>query len=90
MEPEQTVREHTDLAIADATWLTDADAGTVAVLRKLADTIDDPYFPIIADRFDNVSIPTYLRFAAALGLTPVGRKNCPPPPVARMGRSRPG
>lgn len=68
-----TVLEATNASIEAANWITDADKGTVEVLRHLARTIDHPDFPVIDGKFDNVSIPTYLRFAAALGLTPASR-----------------
>ena len=52
------------------------DAGTVAVLMCLAATIDG----LDADDegrlrpFDNVTIPTYLKYAVELGLTVASRK----------------
>lgn len=70
---EGDVLKATDAALAAAAHLTDEDAGAVAVLRDLAMTIDgmderDPEAPL-----DNVTIPTYLRYAEALGLTPASR-----------------
>jgi hypothetical protein len=74
-----TVAEATDESIAAAAHLTPMDAGAVAVLRRLARTIDgmdevaaswsgdDP------PPFDNVTVPTYLKYAEALGLTVTGR-----------------
>ena len=44
-------------------------AAPISVMLKLAETIDDPEFPIINDRFDNVSIPTLLKYMQSLGLT---------------------
>ena len=76
----------TDKAIKAATHLTDMDAGAVEAIRALAVKIDvmDEYFDELAAQNaerklkppsqDNVSIPTYLKYAEALGLTPSGRK----------------
>lgn len=75
----------TDAAIKAATHLTPMDAGSVEAIRQLAVKIDvmDDYFDELAAQNaernlkppsqDNVSIPTYLKYAEALGLTPSGR-----------------
>lgn len=75
----------TNEAIKAAKHLTPMDAGSVEAIRQLAVKIDvmDAYFDALAadaadrDRRppsqDNVSIPTYLKYAEALGLTPSGR-----------------
>jgi hypothetical protein len=75
----------TNAAIAAAKHLTPMDAGSVEAIRQLAVKIDvmDDYFDALADDAvehnrrppsqDNVSIPTYLKYAEALGLTPNGR-----------------
>lgn len=83
MERFDSVADATEAAIAAATHLTEMDSGAVAVLRDLAITID-----ALADgdaqasdkakadgkaKFDNVSVPTYLKFCDSLGLTPAGR-----------------
>lgn len=72
------VRKATDAAIRSARAgkrLTAMDNGTVSVLRHLADAIDafdeDGLNP--AGKLDNVTIPTYLKYAKELGLTPIGR-----------------
>lgn len=44
-------------------------AAPISVMRSIAETIDDPDFPIINDRYDNVSIPTLLKYLQSLGLT---------------------
>ena len=72
------ILEETDRSLAAADHLTDADAGAVAVLRELAKTIDgfperDPSAPL-----DNVTVPTYLKYAAELGLTPLARLKMAP------------
>ena len=84
-EPELAVVEATERAIAAADHLTDADAGAIETLRYLARKIDtEAELREMALRWarehnerppavDNVSIPTYLKFCEALGLTPSGR-----------------
>lgn len=64
------------------------DAGAVSALRVLADKIDkddelrERYLDLTANedgspvkplQLDNVSLPTYLKYCDALGLTPAGR-----------------
>ncbi|HEY5482819.1 MAG TPA: hypothetical protein VIK31_03270 [Propionibacteriaceae bacterium] len=70
------------LKAAALTVLSGPDAGSVAVLLRLAATIDrmdTPDEPLDEGErrprkaFDNVSIPTYLKYAEALGLTPAAR-----------------
>lgn len=75
----------TETALAAADHLTDLDAGAVETLRTLARKIDTEAelreLALDASRedggrppqVDNVSIPTYLKFCDALGLTPAGR-----------------
>jgi len=70
-----TVVEATETAIEAGTHLTDMDAGAVQMLRELAaaaDLIDESGLNP-AGKLDNVTIPTYLRYAESLGLTPAGR-----------------
>lgn len=57
-------------AVEGAHWLTEADESTVALLLRLAERLDHPDFPVIDDRFDNVSESLFLKTSAALGLTP--------------------
>lgn len=105
-----TVREATDVSIAEAEAagnLGRLDAGPVAAIRALADKIDkddrvrEAYLEahdgdehIKPLQLDNVSIPTYLKFCDALGLTPGGRaaqagKTPPRPPAAgKLGQLR--
>lgn len=71
-----SVRQATEDAVNAAEHLTKMDAGAVATLLKLADQIDylTEHGGMSEDgKFDNVSIPTYLRYAESLGLTPGGR-----------------
>lgn len=63
------------LAAREAGQLTDADNGAVAVLLDLARTIDG-----MDDRRrarDNVTVPVYLKYLEALGLTPAARARLP-------------
>lgn len=65
-----SVLEATQSAISEAN-LPRTTAGAVAVLLRLAEAIDniddDGLNP--AGKLDNVSVPTYLRYCEALGLT---------------------
>lgn len=69
-----TVAAATEKAIAAATHLTPMHAGPLAVLRRLARQIDG-MDQVRADGsrtpFDNTVMPTYLKYAMQLGLTPV-------------------
>lgn len=76
-----TVSDATEEALEAATHLTDMDAGAVQALRVLAAKIDD-LIPDPKDdegddeplsKFDNVTLPTYLKYCESLGLTPAGR-----------------
>ena len=84
---ESNIIEGTEAAIAAAKHLTAQDAGAVEALRLLArkiaawdqivewaleDAARDERRPVVPAN-DNVSIPTYLKYADALGLTPTGR-----------------
>lgn len=77
----------TEQAIEAATHLTKKDAGAVEAMRLLArkiaawdqivewaieDAARNESRPVVPAN-DNVSIPTYLKYAEALGLTPAGR-----------------
>lgn len=51
------------------------DSGTVEVLYTLAKNIDGLEDGLTIDgKLDNVSIPTFLKYADALGLTPTARQ----------------
>lgn len=60
-------------AVNAADWLTKADHGTIRVLLQVATVLDDPDFPIVDGRFDNVSQSTYLKYCQELGLTVAAR-----------------
>lgn len=84
-EPDDNVYDATLKALKAATHLTDTDRGAVAALKFLARKIDieDTLRDLVLDRagednvkpppLDNVSIPTYLKYCEALGLTPASR-----------------
>ncbi|AYN57478.1 hypothetical protein PBI_KEPLER_2 [Arthrobacter phage Kepler] len=57
--------------------VTDADEGACAVLLTLAERMDDPDFPVIDGRFDNVTAALYFKACEQLGLTPSGRARLP-------------
>lgn len=67
---ERTMTNYVEDAVKAADWLTDADTAAVELLRRLAYRLDDPEFPLIGGRFDNVTESLFLKTAAALGLTP--------------------
>lgn len=81
----------TNAAVRSAAHLTDADKGAIAALKYLARKIDteDELRELALDAqvedgdrskpppLDNVSVPTYLRYCVALGLTPGGRGRLP-------------
>lgn len=56
-----------------AGFLTEMDDGAVAALLQLAERLDDPDFPDVDGRFDNVTQALYFKACDSLGLTPVGR-----------------
>lgn len=68
--------------------LTDADRGTAAAALRLAEAIDqidgDGLNP--GGKLDNVSVPTFLRYMGALGLTPEARKATRPVKEAAGGQ----
>jgi hypothetical protein len=73
-----SVVDETRASLDAASHLTAMDKGSVAMLLALAAAADyllenDGLSP--AGKFDNVTIPTYLRYARELGLTPAGRKD---------------
>lgn len=74
------VLEATEASLEAATHLTEMDAGAVQALRVLAAKIDQMMSETIESmddlkaKFDNVTIPTYLKYCESLGLTPAGRE----------------
>lgn len=63
-----TVREATEESLQAASHLGAEDAGAVSALLVLADKVDQ-----LGESFDNVTLPTYLKYCESLGLTPAGR-----------------
>lgn len=57
--------------------ITPMDAGTVAVLMRMAERMDDPDFPYVEGRFDNVTEGLYVKTARELGLTVQARVAVP-------------
>lgn len=53
--------------------ITEMDEGAVSALLQLAERLDDPEYPNIDGRFDNVSAALYFKACEQLGLTPSGR-----------------
>lgn len=72
-----SVADAVEQSLKAAAHLTDLDAGSVQVLRGLAASVDylnDHDGLNESGRFDNVTVPTFLRYCEQLGLTPAGRK----------------
>lgn len=53
--------------------ITAMDEGAVSVLLQMAERLDDPDYPVIDGRFDNVTQALYFKACEQLGLTPAGR-----------------
>ena len=66
--------------------ITDMDAGAVAVLLRMAERMDDPDFPYVEGRFDNVTEGLYVKTARELGLTAGGRSLLPERKEAKGGK----
>ena len=66
---EQALEESIDEAVNRGIIDRKLHAAPLAVMLSLAKTIDTPTFPIVEDKYDNVSIPTLLRYMQSMGLT---------------------
>jgi hypothetical protein len=66
--------------------ITALDEGAVVVLLQMAKTLDDPEFPVIDGKFDNVTQGLYLKYCESLGLTPAGRGRLEPKKDAGGGK----
>jgi hypothetical protein len=53
--------------------ITAMDEGACVVLLQMAERLDDPDYPVIDGRFDNVTQALYFKACEQLGLTPAGR-----------------
>lgn len=73
-------------AAREAGIVTDMDAGTVAVLLRMAERMDDPDFPYIEGKFDNVTEGLFVKTARELGLTVGGRALLPERKEAKGGK----
>lgn len=54
--------------------ITDMDTGAVETVLRLAERMEDPDFPVIDGRFDNVTESLFFKACDSLGLTPAGRQ----------------
>ena len=72
-----TMVEATKLALGRATHLLPTDAGVVALWLRQARAIDDIDEDGLnpAGKLDNVSMPSYLKTAESLRMTPVSRES---------------
>lgn len=72
--PVTAVLEATNASIAEAVKAKLLDetlsAGPIAAVRKIAEQIDHPDYPVVDGRFDNVSMSLYLKYCIELHLTP--------------------
>lgn len=71
------VVDQTEEAVAAAQAagiITPMDRGAVETLLRLAERMDDPDFPVIEGKFDNVTESLYFKACDSLGLTPAGRQ----------------
>lgn len=84
-DPESVV-EATARALAAAEH-PETDVGVAAVLLKLAGAIDDIDRNGLnpGGKLDNVSVPTYLKYAEALGMTPAARERVKPKDAPKSG-----
>lgn len=82
--PQQTVSEALESAIITADHLSLKHSATVAAARQLAKRLDrlDKEGWVVDGKLDNVTVPTFLRYCEALGLTiekPTARKSSAAP-----------
>lgn len=72
-----SVYEAAKLSVSRADHLTDADRGAVEAMLVVAKQIDfltENEGLNESGKFDNVSVPVFLKYCDSLGLTPAGRK----------------
>lgn len=69
--PETSVREALERSLRNADGLTAVHSATVAAARTLAERIDHLSATgfVDDDKLDNVTVPTFLKYCQALGLT---------------------
>lgn len=88
---EGPVYQATVKAVEAAAHLTEMDQPAVAVLLDLAKTIDGMDQRGANAPWDNVTVPTFLRYSESLGLTPTARMKLAIKPVegeTRLGHLR--
>lgn len=71
--PSAVAETRKSIAAAGAAKVLNLDmaAGPIAAILRCAEQLDHPDYPMVRpDKLDNVSMPTYLRFANELRLTP--------------------
>lgn len=66
--------------------VTDMDSGAATVLLRMAERMDDPDFPYIEGKFDNVTEGLYVKTARELGMTVGGRVVLPDRKEAKGGK----
>jgi hypothetical protein len=62
----------------------DLHAAPIAAMLKVADQMDAPGYPVVQDRWDNVSASLFLRYCQALGLVPDLAAQTQPRPKRRQ------
>lgn len=80
-EVPESVFQATEEAIEAAKHLTRMDAGAISAVLKIAKQIDylmDNEGLNESGKFDNVSIPVFLKYCNELGLTPLARTKIEP------------
>lgn len=66
--------------------VTDMDEGAAMVLLRQAERMDDPDFPYVDGKLDNVTEGLFLKGARELGLTVLGRAALPERKEAKGGK----
>ena len=59
-----------DTAIKDGTLDSDKHGATIEAARKVASMMDEPEWPIVRGKLDNVSPSVFLKYCDALGILP--------------------
>ena len=93
-EIERAVQTSIEAGISAGTIDRKLHAAAIASMLTIARTIDLPTFPMVGDdRYDNVSIPTLLRYLQAMGLTvaevkPARSKKASEPKKSKLDEAR--
>lgn len=59
-----------EAAIASGSLDPTAHAGPIEAARRVAALMDEPEWPMVNGKFDNVSPSSFLRYCQSLGITP--------------------